>query len=55
MIKNFWKKHRGGIIFVLFILQITFFYKLIQIYSQNGILKQQLFDQKLLFQQYLIN
>jgi len=49
MIKNFWKKHKGGIIFILFILQITFFYKLIQIYSQNGIFLNTTLDNKIPF------
>lgn len=48
-INKLWKKDKGKIIFILFILQITLFYKLIQIYFSNGIIFKTTLDDKIPF------
>lgn len=49
MIKKFWKKNAGLILFLLFILQMTLFYKLIQTHFPTGVIFKTGLDDKIPF------
>jgi membrane-associated phospholipid phosphatase len=49
MIKTIWKKYKGEIIFIIFLLQIFLFYKLIQIYFPIGQVFETSLDEQIPF------
>ncbi|MFA6088421.1 MAG: phosphatase PAP2 family protein [Candidatus Woesearchaeota archaeon] len=53
-ISKTWKKHKGAIFFILFIIQITFFYKLIQIFSSKGLIIKTALDDKIPFLSFFV-